>query len=119
MPTRECCEMHVSHAFHMHEPGTDARIWTCDVWWAAHIGATHICNIVWCICSSNKGPSKVSTKSYNMYYTLATSLLLSHQDPYPPPVPYRIIEFNEIRNKSHRGNDCQRELFGAVGIKLE
>ena len=27
--------MHVSHAFHMHEPGTDARIWTCDVWWAA------------------------------------------------------------------------------------
>ena len=38
--------MHVSHAFHMHEPGTDARIWTCDVWWAAHIGAAHICNIV-------------------------------------------------------------------------
>ena len=37
-----CCEMHVSHAFHMHEPGTDARIWTCDVWWAAHIGAAHI-----------------------------------------------------------------------------
>ena len=32
-----CCEMHVSHACHMHEPGTDARIWTCDVWWAAHI----------------------------------------------------------------------------------
>ena len=21
----------------MHEPGTDARIWTCDVWWAAHM----------------------------------------------------------------------------------
>ena len=28
--------MHVCHAFHMHEPGTAARIliWTCDVWWA-------------------------------------------------------------------------------------
>ena len=48
-----CCEMHVSHAFHMHEPGTDVRIWTCDVWWAAHIGAAHICNIVWCICLPN------------------------------------------------------------------
>ena len=23
-----CREMHVSHACHMHEPGTDARIWT-------------------------------------------------------------------------------------------
>ena len=45
--------MHVSHACHMHEPGTDARIWTCDVWWAAHIGAAHICNIIWCICLSN------------------------------------------------------------------
>ena len=46
--------MHVSHTFHMHEPGTDARIWTCDVWWAAHIGAAFICNIVWCICLSNR-----------------------------------------------------------------
>ena len=45
-----CCEMHVSHACHMHEPGTDARIWTCDVWWAAPI-----CNIVWCICLSSTG----------------------------------------------------------------
>ena len=52
-PANLCCEMHVSHAFHMHEPGTDARIWTCDVRWAAHIGAAHICNIVWCICLSN------------------------------------------------------------------
>ena len=26
------CEMHVSHACHMREPSTDARIWTCDVW---------------------------------------------------------------------------------------
>ena len=51
--TGTCCKMHVSHAFHMHEPGADARIWTCDVWWAAHIGAAHICNIVWCICLSN------------------------------------------------------------------
>ena len=51
-----CCEMHVSHACHMHEPGTDARIWTCDVWWAALIGAAHICNIVWCICLSNTLP---------------------------------------------------------------
>ena len=50
--------MHVSHAFHMHEPGTDARIWTCDVWWAAHIGAAHICNIVWCICLSNRPTSE-------------------------------------------------------------
>ena len=49
----QCCEMHVSHACHMHEPGTDARIWTCDVWWAAHIGAAHICNMVWCTCLSN------------------------------------------------------------------
>ena len=48
--------MHVSHASHMHEPGTDARIWTCDVWWAARIGAAHICNIVWCICLSNSKP---------------------------------------------------------------
>ena len=39
---RACCEMHVSHACHMHEPGTDARIWTCDVWWAAHLGATFV-----------------------------------------------------------------------------
>ena len=58
VPTGEkiqiCCEMHVSHACHMHEPGTDARIRTCDLWWAAHIGAAHICNIVWCICLSNK-----------------------------------------------------------------
>ena len=38
---------------HMHEPGTDARIWTCAAWWAARIGAAHICNIVWCICSSD------------------------------------------------------------------
>ena len=45
--------MHVSHALHMHEPGTDARIWSCDVWWAAPIGAAHICNIVWCICLSH------------------------------------------------------------------
>ena len=44
-----CCEMHVSHAYHMHEPGTDARIWTCDVWWATHIGVAHIRNMVWCI----------------------------------------------------------------------
>ena len=47
------CDMHVSHACHMHEPGTDARIWTCDVWWAPRVGAAHICNIVWCICLSN------------------------------------------------------------------
>ena len=46
--------MHGSLACHMHEPGTDARIWACDVWWAAHIGAAHICNIVWCICLSNR-----------------------------------------------------------------
>ena len=26
----------------MHEPGTDTRIWTCDVWWAARIGAAHV-----------------------------------------------------------------------------
>ena len=58
MQTSACCEMHVSHASHMHEPGTDARIWTCDVWWAAHIGAAHICNIVWCICLSNTAPSR-------------------------------------------------------------
>ena len=45
--------MHVSHAFHVHEPGTDARIW------AAHIGAAHICNIVWCICLSNMGALRV------------------------------------------------------------
>ena len=48
-----CCDMHVSHACHMHKPGTDARIWTCGVWWAARIGAAHICDIVWCICLSN------------------------------------------------------------------
>ena len=46
-----CCEMHARHACHMHEPGTDARIWTCDVWWA---GGEHICNEVWCICLSNR-----------------------------------------------------------------
>ena len=51
------CEMHVGHACHMHEPGTTARIWTCDAWWAAHIGAAHICNIVWCICVSNMLPA--------------------------------------------------------------
>ena len=33
-----CCEMHVSHACQMHEPSTDAGMWTCGVWWAAHIG---------------------------------------------------------------------------------
>ena len=42
--------MHVGHACYMHEPGTAARIWTCDVWWAARVGAAHIWNIVWCIC---------------------------------------------------------------------
>ena len=47
------CEMHVSHACHMHEPGTDVRIWTCDVWCAAPAGAAHICNIAWCICLSH------------------------------------------------------------------
>ena len=47
------CEMLVTQARQMHEPGTDAMIWTYDVWWAARIGAAHICNIVWCICLSN------------------------------------------------------------------
>ena len=42
----------------MHEPGTDARIGTCDVWWAAYIGADHIYNIVWCICLSNNNRKK-------------------------------------------------------------
>ena len=46
----ERCDMHVRHAYHMHEPGPDVRILTCDVWWASHIGAAHICNIIWCIC---------------------------------------------------------------------
>ena len=26
-----CFQMHVGHACYMHEPGTAARIWTCDV----------------------------------------------------------------------------------------
>ena len=49
----QCCNMHVGHACHMHKPGTAARIWTCVVWWAASIGAAHICNVVWCICLFN------------------------------------------------------------------
>ena len=50
--TFTCCAMHVRHACHMHEPGTAARIQTCDVWWAAHVGAARIGNTVWCICLS-------------------------------------------------------------------
>ena len=68
-----CCEMHVSHAFHMHEPGTDARIWTCDVWWAAHIGAAHICNIVWCICLSNIA-SQYGTHTQQSYLPFVAEL---------------------------------------------
>ena len=55
-----CCEMHEGHACHMHEPGSAARMWTCEVWWAAHIGAAHICNIVWCIRLSNMHPATYS-----------------------------------------------------------
>ena len=49
-----CCHMHVRHACHMHEPGTDARIWICDVWCASHI-----CNILCCICLCNQQMQQV------------------------------------------------------------
>ena len=55
-PEARRCEKHVTHACHMHEPGPDARIWTCDVWWTAHVGAAHMCNVVLCIRLSNTRP---------------------------------------------------------------
>ena len=53
VPTKEYCELHANHACRMHEPGTAARIWTCDVWWAANTGAARICNSVSCVCPSD------------------------------------------------------------------
>ena len=32
-----CCEMHVSHACHLHKPGTVASSWTCNVWLEAYV----------------------------------------------------------------------------------
>ena len=75
---RCCCEMHVSHALHMHEPGTDARIWTCDVWWAAHTGAAHICNIVWCICLSNRRGAALACVHMHMWPALAAVSAYGH-----------------------------------------
>ena len=45
--------MHVSHAYHIHDSGTAASIWTYDVLWEEHIGATNICDTVWCSWLSN------------------------------------------------------------------
>ena len=53
---RMCFDMHEGHAYHMHEPGSAARLWTVDAWWAARTGVAHICNTVWCICLSNRPP---------------------------------------------------------------
>ena len=88
-PLTSCCETHAIHACHscmlVHVPGTAARIWPCDVRCAGRIGAAQICNMVWCICSSNN-----SARPTNTPHALSprTRTMLPHgAAPHSPPPP--------------------------------
>ena len=130
-----CCKMHVSHACHMHEPGTDARIWTCDVRWAAHIRDGHTCNIVWCICLSNTVRSIFQRSHWNWQFQGrglgagaagracasgcvpdAVQLLVACCRPGPsPPLAYDVLESRYLETTLyHDSQDMPRLVLGVM-----
>ena len=68
--------MHVRHACLMHKPGNAAGFWTCDVWCAAHVGAAHICSMVWCSWLSNTvaGAFQPSASARGSGFVVATEV---------------------------------------------